>query len=244
MSDSDQLDGPPEAAGPKAKLRAFGVALGLTVAAFVASVLAVVGVIGVSIPLGYDPADPPLLALFVAGQLGFLLAGYLYARRYGLAIPLGLPDRRDARYVIGGTLAALAFATVAAVGLEAAGLVPESPVEALVTEEPTLAIWLAVLSILVVAPAEEYLFRGVVQGRLRQTFGAPAAIGLASLLFGSLHLGNFVGSFATVIAWTLLITGVGVILGVLYERTGTLSVPIAVHAAYNAVLFLTGYLTL
>jgi uncharacterized protein len=244
MSDSDRLDPSPEPTGSRAKLRAVGVGLGLTLAAFLASFLAALAVIVVSIPFGYGPIDPPIVPLLAASQVGFFLTGYLYVRRYGLSIPLDLPDRRDARYVLGGTLVALAFATVAAVGLEAAGLVPDSPVEALVTDDPTLAIWLVVLSIVVVAPAEEYLFRGVIQGRLRQSFGAPGAIVLASLLFGSLHLGNFVGSPATVLAWTLLITGVGVILGVLYERTGTLVVPIAVHGIYNAVLFLAGYLTL
>lgn len=233
--------------GRRAKLRAVGVAVGLTVAAFVASVLAVLAalvVIGVLVLLGSDPFDPPVVPLLVAGQLGFLLTGYLYARRYGLAVPFGPPDRRDTGYVIGGTLAALAFATVAAVGLETAGLVPESPLEALPTDDPTLAIWLAMLSVVLVAPTEEYLFRAVIQGRLRGSFGAQAALPLASLLFGSLHLGNVVGSPATVLAWTLLITGVGVILGLLYERTGTLVVPVAVHALYDAVLFLTGYLTL
>lgn len=147
-------------------------------------------------------------------------------------------------YIIGGTVAALTFVTIAEICLEAGGLVPDSAIEALLTAEPILAIWLAILSIFVVAPAEEYLFRGVIQGRLRRSFGASGAILIASLLFGSFHFANYAGSLVTVIAWTLLIAGVGVILGFLYERTKTLTVPIAVHAIYNAVLFAAGYLAL
>lgn len=106
-----------------------------------------------------------------------------------------------------------------------------------------MLLWLAVLSILVVAPAEEYLFRGVVQGRLRNSFGPAGAILAASLLFGSLHFGNWVGSPGTLVGWGLLIAAVGVVMGVLYELTGNLAVPIVAHGAYNFVLFTVGFFT-
>lgn len=243
MAESEEVTPEPSSEG-QGRPRAVAVAVGLTIAALLASFLAALAVIVASIPLGYGPIDPPVVPLLIASQLGFFLTGYLYVRRYGLRIPFTLPSQGDVRYIIGGTVAALTFAIIAGIGLEAGGFIPDSPIEGLIIDEPTLAIWLAVLSIFVIAPIEEYLFRGVIQGRLRRSFGAPGAILIASLLFSSLHFANFGGSLAVVLAWTLLIAGIGVILGFLYERTETLIVPIAVHAIYNAVLFFAGYLTL
>lgn len=244
-SEPSQATPPPRSAGRKGKVRAVGVATGLTITALVFST--VFGLL-VAIPLfmaGLDiESTTVIVSLLIGGQIGFFAAGYLYVRRYGLPIPIERPGRRDLGYAAVGIVAALAFATGASVVLGWFGLMPEAVIEELVTRNPIVAIWLAVLSVIVIAPAEEYLFRGVIQGRLRQTFSAPSAIIIASLLFGSLHFGNYVGSFGTVIGWTLLIAGVGVVFGALYERTNTLTVPIIAHAVYNALLFTVGYFML
>lgn len=184
------------------------------------------------------------VSLLIGGQIGFFAVGYLYARRYSLSIPIDRPERRDLGYAIGGAIAALVFATGASGVLTWLGLTPGAVLEEIITQNPVVALWMALLSIVVVAPVEEYLFRGVIQGRLRRTFSAPSAIVLASVLFGSLHFGNYVGSVSTVVGWSLLIAGVGVIFGSLYERTDTLIVSIIAHALYNTVLFTAGYFAL
>lgn len=227
------------------KVRALGVALGLTIAATVFS--AIVGVL-IAIPLfvlRLDIESPAVIvSLLLGGQVGFFAVGYLYVRRYSVSIPIERPKRRDLGYAIGGAIAALVFATVAGSVLTWFGLTPGAVLEEIITQNRIVALWLALLSIVVVAPIEEYLFRGVVQGRLRQAFSKPSAIVLASLLFGSLHFGNYVGSVSTVVGWSLLIAGVGVIFGSIYERTNTLLVPIIAHALYNTVLFIAGYVAL
>lgn len=227
------------------KARALGVSLGLTVAA--TGLSAVVGVL-IAIPLlivGLDiESTVVIVSLLLGGQIGFFAVGYLYVRRYSLSIPINRPERRDLGYAIGGAIVALVFATGASGVLTWLGLTPGAVLDELITQNPVVALWMAFLSIVVVAPVEEYLFRGVIQGRLRQTFSAPSAIVLASVLFGSLHFGNYVGSVSTVVGWSLLIAGVGVIFGSIYERTNTLIVPIAAHAIYNTVLFTAGYFAL
>jgi uncharacterized protein len=227
------------------QLRAVGVGVGLTLMALIFS-----GIFGllIAVPMfiiGFDFENTAVLvALLLGGQIGFFAAGYLYARRYGLTVPIARPSRNDLKYTGVGIVSALVFATIAGGVLGWLGLTPEAVLGEVITENPVMAIWLIVLSIFVVAPAEEYLFRGVIQGRLRKTFTAPVAILVASLLFGSLHFGNYVGSLGTVVGWTLLIAGVGVIMGVIYERTGNLTVPVIAHAVYNVVLFGIGYLML
>lgn len=227
------------------KVRALGVSLGLTVAATGFS--AIVGLL-IAIPLfilGLDiESTVVIVSLLIGGQIGFFAVGYLYVRRYSLSIPIDRPGRRDLGYAIGGAIVALIFATGASGVLTWFGLTPGAVLDEIITQNPIVALWMAFLSIVVVAPIEEYLFRGVIQGRLRRTFSAPSAIVLASVLFGSLHFGNYVGSVSTVVGWSLLIAGVGVIFGSIYERTNTLIVPIIAHAIYNTVLFTVGYIAL
>lgn len=227
------------------KARALGVSVGITIAATALS--AVAGVL-IAVPLfvlGLDiESTAVIVSLLIGGQIGFFAVGYLYVRRYSLSIPIERPERRDLGYAVGGAIAALVFATGASGVLTWLGLTPGAVLEEIVTQNPIVALWMALLSIVVVAPVEEYLFRGVIQGRLRRTFSAPSAIVLASVLFGSLHFGNYVGSMSTVVGWSLLIAGVGVIFGSIYERTNTLIVPVVAHAIYNTVLFTVGYVAL
>lgn len=93
-----------------------------------------------------------------------------------------------------------------------------------------------------VAPAEELLFRGAIQTRLGRAFGPALTVGLSSLLFASIHVLNFAGGATGVLFATATIFTVGAVLGAVYERTGNLAVPVLVHGLYNATLFGLSYL--
>lgn len=93
--------------------------------------------------------------------------GYLYVHRYSLSIPIERPERRDLGCAVGGIIAALVFATGASGVLTGVGLTPGAILEEIVIQNLIVALWMALLSIVVVAPVEKYLFRGVIQGRLR-----------------------------------------------------------------------------
>lgn len=103
-----------------------------------------------------------------------------------------------------------------------------------------VAYYLAMIavSILVVGPAEELLFRGVIQGGLRRSFGAAPAILIASVLFGLLHVGVD-GTLTEQLAYMGITVLLGALLGVLYERTGNILVPALAHGLYNAIIFAT-----
>lgn len=143
-------------------------------------------------------------------------------------------------YAGGGLFAALVLVFSISVVAAAAGVAPgESVFDDPIAADPTVALWLAVLSVVLVAPAEELLFRGAIQGRLRRAFGPVGAIAGASLLFGSIHFVNFTGSIVAAVVGVGVVTIGGVIFGLIYERTSHLVVPILAHGAYNSVL-LTG----
>ncbi|QLC35028.1 CPBP family intramembrane metalloprotease (plasmid) [Halarchaeum sp. CBA1220] len=224
--------------------RAVAEAVGLTLAALLVSLLVGVVFLVPLFVLGYDvQSTGVLLASTAAGQLGFLAVGYGYVRRRGVPVRLAAPSRRDALVAAGGVVAAVALAVALSALLSALDLVPGSVVGDVGARDPVFFLGLAALSVVLVAPAEELLFRGAVQGRLRQHVGpVPAVLG-SSLLFGSMHLANYTGALAPIVAGALLIAAIGAVLGALYEYTGNLAVPIATHATYNAVLLVVAYVT-
>jgi len=213
------------------------------VAVVVALLVGIVFVVQLVV-LGYRTGTSTVIVGATAlGQVGFLLVGYGYIRYRDITVPVRKPSMSDLLYVAGGTVAALVAAAALSYVLFVLDLVPDSVIGEIAMVDPTFLLMLAVLSVLIVAPAEELLFRGAVQGRLRERFGSVGAVAGSSLLFGSVHLSNYAGDIMSVTAGALLIAFVGVVFGALYERTENLAVPIFVHAIYNVVLLVTSYLS-
>lgn len=154
------------------------------------------------------------------------------------------------RFVVGPngapTHRVLSFALTAFVGIGLCPLVAEATLRTIhylvpaqpIAPHPTLealrggplpvpirvALW---VSAVVVAPvAEEVFFRGILQTFLVRIVGTRwRAIALAAVAFGLVH----VSQVHTVVALALL----GMLLGFAYERTGSILVPIGIHAVFN-----------
>ncbi|WP_136590879.1 CPBP family intramembrane glutamic endopeptidase [Salinigranum halophilum] len=109
-------------------------------------------------------------------------------------------------------------------------------------EAPVYFLYMIPVSLLLVGPIEELLFRGVAQGVLRRGFGVRAGIVLASGLFGLVHWVAVSGGPMEKFAYVFIAAVLGIVLGVLYERTETLVAPALAHGVYNSVLFLIQYL--
>lgn len=224
--------------------RAVGVAVAITILAVivntVGSLATLIPFLLLDIPLAVD-SPSVFLTLLIGGQLGFLAAGYAVARYRKMSIPIAKPDGRQVGIALGGAAVAIVVATVLVYVAEFFGVVPGSIIMDAAAADPTLFLWIAVLSVLLIAPVEEFFFRGVVQGTLREAFGPVGAVVGASLLFGSLHLANFTGNVATLVVGVALISVTGAAFGTLYEWTDSLTVPIIAHGVYNAVLLTGSY---
>lgn len=94
---------------------------------------------------------------------------------------------------------------------------------------------------LVVGPAEETLFRGVIQGRLRERFSAAPAIGIASVIFASAHVFVLVGSPTARAAAVVVLFVPSLAFGILYEYTENLVMPILLHGFHNSMIVLGVY---
>lgn len=92
---------------------------------------------------------------------------------------------------------------------------------------------------------EELYFRGYVQGTLRERKGARYAIVTATLLFAVRHymqMGLLLPKYPlfSATAWMAMAIPVGLVLGLFYEKTKSLWIPVVIHYLFNIVPFLLG----
>jgi membrane protease YdiL (CAAX protease family) len=224
------------------------VALALAVGGLVVSAITgLIGTIGgalVGAGTGNPEAAVPALVglLLVASEAGFVLVGYAFRQTDDGSevvvdwLARNSPNGRDAALIVVATAGLVAFNRLA---FRAGALVGIDPVTA-VTAPENLSV--AVLAFMIpamlfaVGPAEEYLFRGVVQGYLQQSFSTAGAIGWAAVLFTLVHLPNLISNPEAAAVSIPVWLGIGLVLGWLYERTAALFVPVAVHGLYNTVV--------
>src|SRR6056297_1806264 len=143
---------------------------------------------------------------------GFALAavGYLaITGEWGLA-RVSRPEAREAAIIVGGGVVLFAFQYGALFALDQVGL-STGQNQAVVPSGDPVVYYLAMIavSLAVVGPVEELLFRGVVQGGVRRAFDAVPAVLIASLAFGLIHLPSVSGT--AVEQWAS--AGVVVVLG-------------------------------
>lgn len=110
-------------------------------------------------------------------------------------------------------------------------------------QDPLIFLIAGALSIFIVGPAEELLFRGIIQSRLRETFGARAGVTIATVLFAAMHITGF-GSLAGGLLGVSVLFFVGLALAITYEYTDNLVVVAIMHGLFNAIQMTLGYFSL
>lgn len=197
--------------------------------------------------------DPPtgarvvLSAVLLQGvAFGGTAAAYLRLR--GLEfdyVGVSVPDLREALWAASGYVLALVGAMAAGAIAILAGLDPaQNRISELGQANPEVFLLLVPISFLLIGPGEELLFRGMIQGRLREVFGPVPAIALASVVFAAAHVTSLSGALGGRVITIALLLIPAVVLGVVYEYTGNLVVPALTHGAYNATLFTLAYVSM
>ncbi|WP_336338175.1 CPBP family intramembrane glutamic endopeptidase [Haloarcula brevis] len=164
-------------------------------------------------------------------------------------IGIAVPSLREVGIVVLGYAGAMGALVVVAVIITTLvslfGIEPAANQAAEIgMENPEVLLLLIPASFLLIGPGEELLFRGVVQGRIRDRFGPVVGVAIASVIFAGIHYpalsgGSVTGKLVSISA--LLIPAL--ILGATYEYTDNIVVPSLIHGAYNATLFTGLYVT-
>jgi len=185
------------------------------------------------------------LALRSAFQfVGFGVAGvgYLAVTDRTDLVTVRFPTRDDAKWLAGGFVALLGLYLMITVVLTALGVEgARSTIVAQGRGQPVYFLYLIPVTILLVGPMEELIFRGIVQGLFRGAYGPAVAVAAASAVFAAVHLTSYSGQGLLATLATVLV--LGGVLGVLYEKSRNLVVPAVVHGLFNAVQFLALYAT-
>jgi len=224
-------------------------AIALSVAGLVAGVvLVVVAAVLLRTTALSVPTGASLGLTVVLQSVGYAVVALVYLRVSGFGLDfvgLRVPTVRDLIWAGAGYALSMVVYVAIAVGIQLLELRPaRNRVQDVVGGDPELVLLLIPLSLLLIGPGEELLFRGLVQGRLRLSFGPAVAIGLATLVFAVIHYPSLSGPPLGRLLYVAVISVPGLIFGVAYEYTDNLLVPAFVHGAYNATLFAFLYVAL
>lgn len=234
-------------AGPLAYASTLVTVLLIGFAGFAVGTLLTIGAASLLGVVGIDVFNRPVLQIVVSvvtlQGLGFgsVALFYLSTRDEGLGLlMLSMPGLRDLLWIAAGLISlfvALIAVSLAQTtfGIESA----EHSLQQLGTQNPELLLVLVPLSILLVGPGEELLFRGIIQRLLTIRFGVAIGIAIASVIFSFAHVGSLTGDglLATLVTYVLL----SLILGVSYEYSENLVVPAVIHGLFNAIQFFALY---
>jgi membrane protease YdiL (CAAX protease family) len=173
------------------------------------------------------------IVLLVSTQVALLLVSWFLVFRPGAMAGLpSLPGRNATGAITSGVgwgvvawLGSTGIAAVVVYLLELLGIEPEP--QAAERAIAMLDPWLVILAVVILAPiAEEIFFRGVVFNALLRESGRRWAYIGSSALFAVIHV-----SLVALVPIFVL----GLALAWIYQRTGNLLAPMAMHATVNAI---------
>jgi len=231
-----------------ARLRAIAAALVVSCLGLGTGVALVIALSLLLVGAGLDPSPFTLLVISLVSIQGVAFGGValLYLRVRGRpigSVGLRLPSVRDLLIVVAGYAAAFVAAIIGAIVISVTGApAGENQVTEFASADPSVLLWLVPASFLLIGPGEELLFRGIVQGRLRETFDRVPGVVLASALFAAVHFAALTGGTGGRLVTITVLFFPALVFGTVYEVTDNLVVPALVHGAYNATLFGLAYL--
>lgn len=250
LDDPDAVSGGPERTGGSPGV-AVATALVLGVLGPVIALASGVAIFAIDAVVGGLSLAASVALTLVFGQyvaFGGLAIGYLAWRgfdREGIVSYLGVrvPSLKEIGIVLGSWVVILGLVLVVSTIVQLIGADTASNQSAeLAMANPAIIPLLVAASFLVIGPCEEILYRGVVQGRLRESLPAAPSIALASAIFSVIHVVALTGGLSGRLTTVAILFVPSLVFGAVYEYTGNLVVPILLHGLHNAVIFTAIYI--
>lgn len=254
--EKSSVDGPADTAdesdSTRNKLDTVGIAVGLGVGATLVSYAILLPLLFVFSQLGVSFPSSPLAGItlqLVVGQIiamGGISAVYLWKTGRRLQyVKIRRPTLVESLVVVTAPFVVIFVTAMISQLSLLLGVEPsEHALGSLGDVDPRLYLYMVPLVILIVGPFEELLYRGVIQTRLRESFGPLSAILLASLVFAAIHIpahgfGN--AGIASTAASMAALVGGSLVFGGIYEWTENLTVVALIHGFYDAILLTVLY---
>lgn len=241
------------------RLRALAVAVVVGIVGYLVGRVLVRATAIVLVLAGFEigPLSAIVISLVLLSGIGFggVALGYLRYRGVGIeyiGFDIGIPSLRSSAVVVGGLILAFVGVVVgsqliAAIDMALTGTKvqpAQNTVVKIARGSPAVLLLLIPASYLLIGPGEELLFRGVVQGRIREAFGPAAGIILASAVFAAIHFTTLTGGTVGQLATIAVLFLPSLVFGTAYELTDNLVVPILIHATYDAIQFVILYVAI
>ena len=236
--------------GIRHRFRNLTVAAGIALLGFVIggllTVLVAQGFIAAGVPVRKMPALKLGISVVTLQGIGFGSVALASRKLEALdpdLITVRKPTLREGGWIIVGFVVLIGLLSILSRLFSVLGIgTAQNKIQQIGTQNPIVFLVLIPLSFLLIGPGEELLFRGFVQGTLRNSYSTIGAIVLASSIFAVGHATSLQGSGK--IAYMAIVFVLSLILGLAYERTDNLLVPAMIHGAYNALLFGMMYYTM
>jgi len=205
-----------------------------------------------------DPIGLALIGTAIGQLVGFAGLALWYLRRRGFSwdqiksyLGVRFPTLKEYGIIIGAWILILILSII--VGLFLMEFLPDligtdspepadDPISDMVIDDPAIVPLLMLFMFVIVGPAEELLFRGVIQARLRERFAAGPAILLATLIFTLVHVITYVGAPAQVAVTLFVLFVTAIVLGAVYEYTKNIVVVSLLHGFHNSMVILFTYI--
>ena len=164
-----------------------------------------------------------LMAFAIAGGLTYALMRYTYAKSKTLDVPRILAEHGSKPWIgVAAGLGAAAFALAYLLVISKTGALEDAARDS--STYFSLGWWILPLGVVAAPIFEEFIFRGLIFGGLRRSFGVlPAALASAAI-FAILH--------PPISVAPVFVLGLATAFS--YERTRGLLAPMLTHAVYNA----------
>jgi len=187
------------------------------------------------------------LTFLVGGGLATLWLGvfglaYLRFRPVRVYYGVRWPTLRDAGWIVGGVVLSVIVAVLVEIVVIPFGDGGATTISSAAAVSNPLLIYSIFLvgNLVFIAPIEEFLYRGVIQGRLRESFGPVAAISITSIGFALGHIPSywFGGSELVSVSVGGALLGIaagGIVLGAIYEWTESLLIVSIIHGLLNSI---------
>lgn len=204
-----------------------------------------------SLPFVFPPITfGKLVVAIIVAEIAFAAVAVLFVLVSGRGLSyfsFSWSTRSAVTLVAVGTVVLFLVRSLVLVASVFLGIEPATPGITQVDESQVarLLLILVPVSILVIGPAEELLFRGVILQYLSKPLSNRRANLATSVLFALWHVPSLVSVSAVGVLTTLVVlVVVSYGLGLLYYRSESVLVPALVHGFYNALIVGTAYVAI